>query len=195
VPLILFGLAARGQMVRPDPPLPLCRDYACLEATEGVRSLDLRKRYKKEQAPPITRLKEITWLDLSANRLRTLPEWVCECTQLEYLELSRNQLYSLPDCIGNMKRLRYLSVNRNPLASLPASLAYCDSLEYLDLWQTWIDYLPPELKKLNGTLRTVDLRDIRMTMEQQMEIRKVLPDPEVRMSAWCNCIPHRNKER
>lgn len=192
---ISLAFSVRGQMPRPEPLAPICRDLACLGTTGGVRSLNLRKHYRPGQRPEAGSLQQITWLDLSANRLREVPDWICDCVSLEYLELSRNQLHTLPDCLGKLKHLRYLSANRNPLGSLPSTLSACDSLQYLDLWQTWIDYLPTELKVLNGSLRSVDLRDIRMTMEQQMEIRKVLHEPEVRMSAWCNCIPHRNKER
>ncbi|HRZ76559.1 MAG TPA: leucine-rich repeat domain-containing protein [Bacteroidales bacterium] len=192
---IALGFNALGQVPRPEPPFPLCHDLGCLKTQDGTRSLDLRKGYRHEDHPDPALLKGIVWLDLSANRLKNVPEWVCDCQELEYLNLERNQLFSLPDCIGNLKKLKYISVNRNPLASLPAGMANCDSLRYLDLWQTWIDYLPPEWRALNHRLVLVDLRDIRMTMEQQMEIRKVLPDPEIRMSAWCNCIPHRNKEQ
>ena len=196
--LIFFAAVAfsgLGQMPRVVPAEPVCSDLECLRSGKDIRSLDLRKNYRDGAKPDTALLRHIVWLDLSGNRLNRVPEWVCECTSLEYLDLSRNRLNILPDCLSKLNRIKYLSANRNPLGSLPAAMASCTQLEYLDLWQTWIDYLPIELRALDEGMKVVDLRDIRMTMEQQMEIHKVFPDAEVRMSAWCNCaLRHKRSE-
>lgn len=179
----------------PQPPQPLCENLECYKETSGVKSLDLKRELRKGGAPDTSALDQLLWLDLSANRLDKVPDWVCQCTSLEYLNLSRNRINSLPPCLGNLKNLQYLAANRNPLGSLPEELSECTQLKYLDLWQTWIDVIPWELHKLNESLKVVDLRDITMTREQQMEIYKVFPDVELRLSAWCNCAVKKNRQR
>lgn len=188
---ILWMPVLAQEIPEPMPPEPLCKDLGCFSETNAAVSLDLKREIRRGGMPDTSKLDQLLWLDLSANRLEKVPEWVCECTSLQYLNLSRNRLNTLPACLGELKELRHLAANRNPLGSLPPELADCPKLEYLDLWQTWIDFVPWELHELNGQLKVVDLRDIRMTREQQMEIYKVFPDVELKLSAWCNCAPHR----
>jgi len=192
--LLLSSAAVEAQQRIPSmqPPLPACDALPCSGLNE-VAALNLSKRYRENLVPDAAILQSIRWLDLSANKLTALPAWVCECANLEYLDISRNRIHLLPECMGKLTRLRTLTANRNPLGTLPAAMATCSSLEYLDLWQTWMDYVPYELRVLDGKLRTVDLRGIRMTMEQQMAIKKVWRETDVWMSAWCNCKPRRKR--
>lgn len=184
---------AAQRITRPEAPLPFCHDLACLQEQKGVQGLELRKKYRNNARPDSNSLKELRWLDLSSNRLELLPDWVCECEKLEYLNLAQNRIQRLPDCIGRLKNLRYLEANRNPLYILPETLSQCHQLQYLDLWKTWVTEIPWALKPLDQSLKMVDLRAIKMTREEQMEIHKVFSNPELRLSAWCNCAPHRPK--
>jgi hypothetical protein len=194
--LLLSALStkANGQKImRPEATHPLCRDLKCLQEQKGAKSLDLRKKYRNGSPPDRAALGSLRWLDLSGNRLEKLPDWVCECENLEYLSLAQNKIHALPDCLGSLHNLIHLEANRNPLASLPSALAGCTRLRVLDLWKTWITEIPWELKALDESLQVVDLRAITMTREEQMEIYKVFPSPELRLSAWCNCAPRRPK--
>lgn len=49
--------------------------------------------------------------------------------QLEGLNLSGNKLISLPDSIGQLQRLRYLDLSNNKLHTLPKSIQYLKQLE------------------------------------------------------------------
>ncbi|KAG9348078.1 hypothetical protein JZ751_004103 [Albula glossodonta] len=57
----------------------------------------------------------LTFMDVSRNRLESLPDWVCESKRLEVLDISHNQICELP--IG----LRCLNASANKLESLPPS--------------------------------------------------------------------------
>ena len=46
-------------------------------------------------------MKNLTYLDLTKNKLRCLPDEICECNKLSDLHLSQNFLQILPDMIGN----------------------------------------------------------------------------------------------
>jgi CRP-like cAMP-binding protein len=67
-------------------------------------------------------------LNLSSNRLVSLPDSLCDIASLADLNVSTNLLRTLPERIGNLQRLRALDVSHNQLQSLPLSLADCTKL-------------------------------------------------------------------
>ncbi|KAM4540854.1 leucine-rich repeat protein 1 [Fundulus diaphanus] len=72
-------------------------------------------------------------LDLSQNRLRSLPPKFCQLRELTNLKLDDNKLAGLPFRIGRLSKLRFLSAAHNQLAVLPADF-FKLSLENLDLF-------------------------------------------------------------
>ena len=75
----------------------------------------------------------LVFLDLSGNRLKSLPDSIGNLIKLEKLNLSGNRLTSLPDSIGNLTNLKRLDLSRNKLRSLPDSIGNLTSLESLNL--------------------------------------------------------------
>jgi hypothetical protein len=78
-------------------------------------------------------LPDLRELDVSINRLETLPESLWRATQLTALDLSFNPLKILPQGIGNMKALTALSLRGCPLVALPDALAGAKNLIRLNL--------------------------------------------------------------
>ena len=68
-------------------------------------------------------------LDLSENKLSTIPSEIGSFEQLKHLKLSKNRLASLPDSIGRLGKLESLSVCDNLLKSLPQSVAQLSHLK------------------------------------------------------------------
>ncbi|GLE05955.1 hypothetical protein PINS_up015166 [Pythium insidiosum] len=100
-------------------------------------------------------------LQLSLARLERCPSLVVStpelCATLWRLDLSGNRLTTLPDAVGTLSALRVLWVNHNPrLTTLPASLAQCSRLEVLDAGNTALHALPCELGALER-LRVIDI--------------------------------------
>ncbi|KAJ0400180.1 hypothetical protein ATCC90586_009316 [Pythium insidiosum] len=100
-------------------------------------------------------------LQLSLARLERCPSLVVSepelCATLWRLDLSGNRLETLPDAIGALSALRVLWVNHNPrLTTLPAALARCARLEVLDASASALQALPSELGALER-LRVVDI--------------------------------------
>ena len=56
----------------------------------------------------------VTKVDLSYNKLTTIPPEICNLTNLETLGLSYNQLTTLPPEIGKLKNLTWLYLQDNP---------------------------------------------------------------------------------
>jgi Leucine rich repeat len=76
-------------------------------------------------------LQDLRELDVSINRLETLPESLWRAIQLTALDLSFNPLKTLPDGIANMKALCSLSLRGCPLDTLPEALAGAKNLTKL----------------------------------------------------------------
>ncbi|KAM9786652.1 leucine-rich repeat protein 1 [Syngnathus typhle] len=72
-------------------------------------------------------------LDLSQNRLQSLPAQFCQLRELVNLKLDENKLISLPFHLGRLAKLRFLSAAHNQLAALPGNFRKL-KLENLDLF-------------------------------------------------------------
>lgn len=72
-------------------------------------------------------------LDLSQNRLQSLPAQFCQLKELVNLKLDDNKLVCLPFHVGRLSKLRFLSAAHNQLAMLPSDFRKL-SLENLDLF-------------------------------------------------------------
>uniref|UniRef100_A0A1I7YUD5 Leucine-rich repeat-containing protein 59 n=1 Tax=Steinernema glaseri TaxID=37863 RepID=A0A1I7YUD5_9BILA len=99
-----------------------------LNAT-GINYLD---DYDVEKLSQLNNLVER--LDLSDNRLDSIPESLCaKLTKLVALDLRANNLTMLPANIGQLSKLKFLDAYGNELTDLPNSLAQLVSLNHLDL--------------------------------------------------------------
>jgi SpoVK/Ycf46/Vps4 family AAA+-type ATPase len=87
----------------------------------------------EELPADLAELKQLTILNISHNRLKTLPDFVGDLTSLEYLDLSHNQLTVLPECIGKLTRLGTLKLSENRLRALPESIEKIPLLETLSI--------------------------------------------------------------
>lgn len=72
-------------------------------------------------------------LDLSQNRLQSLPAQFCQFRELVNLKLDDNELVCLPFHMGRLSKLRFLSAAHNQLSLLPSDFRRL-SLENLDLF-------------------------------------------------------------
>ncbi|KAH6937142.1 hypothetical protein HPB50_025788 [Hyalomma asiaticum] len=97
-------------------------------------SLDLSLNELTE--PPVKELAELpkaVKLDLSCNKIATLPDAFCALTHLKELDLSKNQLRELPANFGRLSALQKLDLYGNNLTTLPLSMCRMKALRWLDL--------------------------------------------------------------
>lgn len=95
-------------------------------------------------------------LDLSSNKITSVPKWIANFKHLKTLNLSGNQITVLPEEIGQLPKLENLIISRNLLASLPKSLGKLKNLKELDASGNHIKEFPVSLAQLNH-LNSVNL--------------------------------------
>lgn len=84
-------------------------------------------------------------LQLSFNRLRSLPEEIHKCALIEVLELEENRIEQLPVDIGTMRNLVRLDVANNRLFDIPESIGECGQLKYICAHSNYIQHVPATL--------------------------------------------------
>ncbi|BES93048.1 Hypothetical protein NTJ_05857 [Nesidiocoris tenuis] len=83
-------------------------------------------------------------LNLSSNKIRMLPDSICNIKTLVELNASANELVTLPNHLGLIRSLRILILEKNQLRWLPISLTWL-TYEYFDVTDNpLMDQLPPQ---------------------------------------------------
>ena len=96
-------------------------------------------------------------LDLSNNKLTTIPNWIVDFKSLKTLNLSGNLISYLPEDIGHLAKLENLIVSNNHLSgALPESLGKLKNLKELDASGNQLLFFPVSLAGLNN-LNSLDL--------------------------------------
>ncbi|ELA40769.1 uncharacterized protein VICG_02194, partial [Vittaforma corneae ATCC 50505] len=78
-------------------------------------------------------LESLRKLNLSGNKLETLPPKIGNLKLLEILDLRNNEFETLPPEIGNLKELFWLYLGNNKLETLPPKIEKLKYLRELDL--------------------------------------------------------------
>ncbi|XP_061096047.1 PH domain leucine-rich repeat protein phosphatase 1-like [Conger conger] len=97
----------------------------------------------------------LTCMDVSRNRLETLPDWVCESKKLEVLDISHNHITELPIGLFCSSSLRKLLLGHNQLRRLPERLERMQ-MEVLDIQHNQLLELPSNLFLKADSLRCLN---------------------------------------
>ncbi|MCX6848901.1 MAG: leucine-rich repeat domain-containing protein [Verrucomicrobia bacterium] len=110
----------------------------------------------------IGQLSVLMELELSCNRLTSLPPEIAQLSKLKKLRLDENELTSLPPEFGSLSALRELYFSGNQLRSLPPEILKLVKLEVLWLYDNELTKLPPEFGRLSA-LKKFSLANNRLT--------------------------------
>jgi len=81
-----------------------------------------------------TKFNFITDLNLSYNKMSTLPEEISTCEQMETVDISHNSFILLPDCLLNLPKIIKINARKNFIADVEVELiSTCETLENLNL--------------------------------------------------------------
>ncbi|NXI15641.1 PIDD1 protein, partial [Irena cyanogastra] len=100
--------------------------------------------------PDFGNLRCLTHLDLSFNRLSTLPSCILHLLSLRVLLVSHNRLVTLPEDFGCLSKLTFFSAMKNQLKDLPQSIGELSMLKDLDLSENALELLPEEVGNLHN---------------------------------------------
>jgi len=81
-------------------------------------------------------------LNLSHNRIASIPESIFGFLHLEHLDLSFNKIETLPVGISILLKLKKLNLSNNNLKKLPTNIDQLSSLEKINLTSNQIEHLP-----------------------------------------------------
>ncbi|XVF08420.1 hypothetical protein REPUB_Repub07fG0002200 [Reevesia pubescens] len=124
---------------------------------KGLERVDLSARKLRFLPEAFGKISGLLFLNLSSNQLQVIPDSIAGLEKLEELNLSSNLLESLPDSIGLLLNLKILDVSRNKLNSLPDTICHCRSLIELDVSFNSLSYLPTKLGNELGNLQKLSI--------------------------------------
>lgn len=134
-----------------------------IETAEKTGACQLCKLGLKEFPEDVKKLaKNLRTLDLSENKIPSIPGYIGGFSQIKTLSMNHNRLDSLPEEIGNLKKLETLSLEYNVLNSLPASFKNLSHLRTLSLTGNGFRSFPDVLSDLKN-LDAVDLSRNKVT--------------------------------
>ncbi|MCB9186011.1 MAG: leucine-rich repeat domain-containing protein [Flavobacteriales bacterium] len=161
-------------------------EEALASPRDSVYSLKLKDRLKQVPLEVFTEFPNLQWLDLSRNRLKSIPPQIGLLKNLKKLILNKNKIEALPAEIGQLEDLRELIISENELETLPDEIGNLKKLRYIDMWSNNITGLPRTMEDMYA-LEEVDLRVIVFTEREQENIKALLQNVTVKMDQHCNC--------
>jgi internalin A len=105
----------------------------------------------------VSKLTNLTQLDLRNNQITQIPEAIAKLTNLKQLVLNSNQITQIPEAIAKLTNLIQLDLNSNQITEIPEAIAKLTNLTLLDLRYNQIKEIPEAIAKLTN-LTLVDLR-------------------------------------
>ncbi len=101
-------------------------------------------------------------LNLSNQKLKSIPSEIFFLTNLQWLDLSENKIQVVPAEIGNLKRLQYLNFFDNKIKLLPAEMQELGHLHTLYAAENHLTEIPAWVGGM-GKLRTFNFSYNRIT--------------------------------
>ncbi|KAJ1423724.1 hypothetical protein B484DRAFT_398556 [Ochromonadaceae sp. CCMP2298] len=129
-------------------------------------------------------MRYLTHVNLSFNKIQTLPFDFGVLSMLQQLDLSYNNLSALPDSIQQLKQLTALNLSNNSFASLPDAFSYLDALVKLNLSNNLFAEFP---------CMVVRLRSLKMLKFSQNSLIHLAVPPALLKPAdmWTTVLDHR----
>lgn len=121
------------------------------ERAEKTGACNLSKQGLTEFPEQLLKLtKCLRTLELSENKLPSIPREIGSFTLLKSLNISHNRLTSIPAEVGNLKKLEAFSMSNNRITTLPASLSKLQAVRDVNLSHNKLSVFPTQLAGLKN---------------------------------------------
>ncbi|XP_074063391.1 leucine-rich repeat-containing protein 2 [Macrotis lagotis] len=126
---------------------------------ENLEKLDLSGNLELTELPfELSNLKQVTFVDVSANELSSIPICVLRMSNLQWLDISNNHLNDLPQDIDRLEELQTFLIHNNKLTYLPQVLLNLTKLTLLVVSGEGLVEIPTAICE-SKTLKFVSLMD------------------------------------
>jgi len=134
-----------------------------IETAEKTGALNFTDKGLEKFPPELFKVEgNLRNLDLSNNKIASLPSNIGSFKAMKNLSLAKNRISSLPDDMGKMAKLENLNISHNLLQSIPSSFQQLKSLREICLSFNHLTNIPPSLLGLKQ-LNILDLSDNKIT--------------------------------
>ncbi|CAN7943464.1 leucine-rich repeat-containing protein 57 [Ixodes scapularis] len=133
---------------------------------EGIlRTLDLSGNKIGSIPSAIAKFEQLKHLTLTNNRISSLPDSMCKLKKLESLLLGVNQLSRLPETLSQLGNLKTVVLSENRLTSFPRCFCGLKHLDVLDLSRNRIAEVPDCVGDLQATELNLNQNQISLLSE------------------------------
>ncbi|XP_077200639.1 leucine-rich repeat-containing protein 2 [Paroedura picta] len=127
---------------------------------ENLEKLDLSGNLELEELPfELSNLKQVTYVDVSANKFPSIPICVLRMSSLQWLDISSNSLKDLPQDIDRLEELQTLLLQKNKLTYLPRALVNLPKLSLLVVSGDDLVQMPTAICESTTGLKFISLKD------------------------------------
>lgn len=123
--------------------------FKLLQELKNIKSLDLSKNRMQTLPKELYKLKSLVSLNLSYNQLKNLPGKINLLENLEILDLSYNRMNN-KFMNYHLKNIRNLNLSRNNIQSIPPSIFLLKTLINLDISNNLLNSIPKEIKNVSN---------------------------------------------
>ncbi len=132
---------------------------------------------------------ETNYLIIKRARLTELPAELALFKHLDSIDLYGNRIKNIPDTAWDLlANVTYLRLGKNPIDYIPPEIVKLQKLRHLDLWNSDVyDYHPDFL-----LMKHLELLDIRMTALSKAKVEEIVfllgsSGTSVKTTRQCNC--------
>ena len=189
IPFLLFASSAISQVIEPDSLKKMKMFYSIEEGEDNpleVFRLDLSKQKLKSLPDAIFQFPNLQELILDKNKLTALPSELGQLVNLQILKASQNEIDTIPAALLELKNLRILDLGDNLIEKIPNDIDHLVALESLILWDNPIVQYPASMGDM-ASLKFLDLLHNQISYDTRDRLKSLLPDTKIITSEPCSC--------
>nr|XP_044992937.1 leucine-rich repeat-containing protein 2 [Jaculus jaculus] len=148
---------------------------------ENLERLDCSGNLELTELPfELSNLKQVTFVDISANKFSSVPICVLRMCNLQCLDISSNNLTDLPQDIDRLEELQSFLLYKNKLTYLPQALLNLKKLTLLVVSGDHLVELPTALCDSSTPLKFISLLDNPIEKTQSEDVDEILESEQER---------------